>query len=427
MKIMFVAHQCYFDPSNGATHSMRDLFVALCRRGWDCHAFSGPTIPAVKHDELVATVVKLAEGRCRSFRRAWDGARSFSLLGFEDEGVHVRTFVPEVPYAYPPSLATSAPFLGLLRAALGRVQPDVVVMFGRDAFGEAVIAEAKRQGCAVVFALCNFNYNRRELFRAVDAVLVPSRSMADHYRTELELDPTLIPPLLNEARVVAAEKMPWFLTYVSPAPVKGIHLARHILSEVTRRRPEIPILLVQGRGELTSVRELASSLGPNANVQIMPTVADARQFYASTRVLMMPSIAEPFGMLATECFANGIPIVASRRDGLIEACREGGILIDIPKRYLESTRELAPADVTPWTEAIFRLWDDREFYAAEVRRGSVAARAFSEETLAPQYAAFFEAVAKKSPRPKVVEGGGPLPPAVEELARIFDQVGSPVG
>ena len=43
-------------------------------------------------------------------------------------------------------------------------------------------------------------------------------------------------------------------------------------------------------------------------------------------------------MLAPECFVNGIPIVASRRTGLIESCREAGILIDLPARYTENIR-----------------------------------------------------------------------------------------
>ena len=42
MKLMFVAYQCYFDPANGATHSIRDLFGALAHKGWDCHVFCGP-------------------------------------------------------------------------------------------------------------------------------------------------------------------------------------------------------------------------------------------------------------------------------------------------------------------------------------------------------------------------------------------------
>jgi hypothetical protein len=97
------------------------------------------------------------------------------------------------------------------------------------------------------------------------------------------------------------------------------------------------------------------------NVRIVPSTPDMRRIYRETRVLLMPSSHEPYGRVAVEAAASGIPTIAHPCEGLREAVGPGGIFVD---------RD----DIDGWVAAIRRL-DDSEEYA----RRSALARQWAEE------------------------------------------------
>lgn len=81
------------------------------------------------------------------------------------------------------------------------------------------------------------------------------------------------------------------------------------------------------------------------------------EVYAKTRVLVVPSQwAETFGRVVLEAMWNGIPVVASHRGGLPEACGGAGLLVDDYE------------DPAAWVTALERL-DDPEVYDAFAQRG----------------------------------------------------------
>ncbi len=198
------------------------------------------------------------------------------------------------------------------------------------------------------------------------------------------------------------------MTFVNPEPRKGVHIFARIAEVLSRRRPDIPLLIVEGAGKASFLPQLGVNLSGIRNLRIMPNTPDSRQFYAVTKLLLMPSLMENAGFVAMEAMTNGIPVLASNRGGLPETIgnsphpnplpagegtfhpnlpeREGtfhsraltpdegtcgGFLFDIPARYTPETREVPTAEeVEPWVEAIIRLWDD----PAEYERLSRAAR-----------------------------------------------------
>ena len=48
----------------------------------------------------------------------------------------------------------------------------------------------------------------------------------------------------------------------------------------------------------------------------MPNTPDPREFYAVTKLLLMPSLWRTPGLVAMEAMLNGIPVLASNRGGL---------------------------------------------------------------------------------------------------------------
>ena len=78
-------------------------------------------------------------------------------------------------------------------------------------------------------------------------MLFPSEySRRDHLR-RIGLDGTVIPDPMRLDRVIAEIPEPRYVTFVNPQPEKGAAVFARIALELGRRRPEIPLLVVEGR------------------------------------------------------------------------------------------------------------------------------------------------------------------------------------
>lgn len=82
------------------------------------------------------------------------------------------------------------------------------------------------------------------------------------------------------------------------------------------------------------------------NVEVIEPVEDMREVYSRTRILLVPSLTESYGRCAIEASCSGIPTIATRTPGLVEALGEAGVY---PPMRLEA-----------WEEAIRSMdWVDR--------------------------------------------------------------------
>ena len=153
------------------------------------------------------------------------------------------------------------------------------------------------------------------------------------------------------------------MTFVNPEPRKGVHVFARIAHVLSRRRPDIPLLLVEGAARANCLAQLGVNLRTLTNVTIILNTPDPRKFYAATRLILMPSLMEPAGLVAMEAMSNGIPVLASNRGGLPETIGDAAPMIDIPPRYMPEILDLPTAqEVEPWVELIIRLWDDAAEY-----------------------------------------------------------------
>lgn len=64
------------------------------------------------------------------------------------------------------------------------------------------------------------------------------------------------------------------------------------------------------------------------NVTIMEHGPDMKRVWSQTRVLLMPSIYESYGLVAVEAGLNGIPTIAHPTPGLLENLGPGGLFAD---------------------------------------------------------------------------------------------------
>ena len=146
-----------------------------------------------------------------------------------------------------------------------------------------------------------------------------------------------------------------------------------------------------GLGSANWPQETGIDLTELPNLTMRRSVPDPREFYAVTRLLLMPSLwNESFGLVAAEAMINGIPVLASSRGALPETIGDAGFLFDIPAKYTPETHDLPTAEeVEPWVETIIRLWDDATEYERWSRAARERAQQWHPERLAPVYREFF--------------------------------------
>jgi glycosyltransferase involved in cell wall biosynthesis len=392
-RLLFCSYHSYVDPSSGAAIATRDLLEMMVRRGWPCGVLCGPQLDfesGMSFERLL-----LGYGLRAQVHRVEAGAEPFSLFHFLQNGVPVSGFQGGgAGGPAHPTQGEGAIFLALLDQVLKRFRPDLLLTYGGNWLAEAIIARAKEHGIPVVFGLHNFAYQGIQLFRPTDAVLVPSRFAQQHYARQLGLSCTALPCVLNPARVLCKDVRPRFVTFVNPQPDKGVFWFARLAHELGRWRPDIPLLVVEGRGTAGWLDRVGLELGGPGNLHVMANTPDPRDFYRVSRALLMPSLwDESFGLVAAESLANGIPVLASRRGALPETLDGAGFLFDVPARYTpRSSLVPTPEEVAPWARTIIRLSDDTAWYEEQRHLCRAAAQRWFPDKVAPQYEQFFRSI-----------------------------------
>jgi glycosyltransferase involved in cell wall biosynthesis len=405
-RLLFCSYHCYFDPSSGAALATRDLFELLASRGWPCEVFCGPQ----QDFEAQPPLPQLLNAHGLSFaeRSCPVGKAPFALFQFRQGGVPVTVFGPVAQNGAQLPARPGAPtreqgyaFLALFERMLEQRRPDVILTYGGQWLAQEMMACAKRHGVRVVFALHNLAYDGAKLFQPVDRVLVPSRFAQAHYRRTLGLECTPIPGPWNWRQLRCEHVEAKYATLVNPQPDKGVFLFARLATELGRLRPDIPLLVVEGRGKANWLNRTGHDLRGLHNLFVMENTPDPRDFYKVSRIVLMPSLCrESFPRVAVESLLNGIPVLGTTRGGLPEPLEHAGFVFNVPARYTPESRIVPTAEeARPWVETIIRLWDGAAFYEKERQRCLAAAQAWRPERLAPRFEEFFTQVVHSSGRP----------------------------
>ena len=127
-------------------------------------------------------------------------------------------------------------------------------------------------------------------------------------------------------------------------PQKNFALFLDIAAQLAPRFPDLHFLLAGDGPEEQMLREKASALGIASRVTFSGYVADTRLVYLAADVLLMPSRYEGLPMTLLEAMAMGLPVVASKLDGIAEVIGDGaeGFLVpsDDAALFVERTAAL---------------------------------------------------------------------------------------
>jgi len=413
LRVIFASYHASFDPSNGAARTMRDVLHVLAQDGVGTASLSGPCVDTLAESPRVVVRGMLAAQGSQSLERELPGGAS--LVAVRDRRTPSFCYLPSAPNGPEPAPAQAEQFLDLLRQMLSAHKPHVVLTYGGGQITRSILRACKEAGARTVVRIMNLRYGRRDLFDAVDGVLVPAPWVVAHYARTLKLDTHCIPCPLDWDRTVVPHQGAQFLTYVAPCQDKGLPWAARVLSEVEKARPDIPVLVVEGRGDLDA---FARALPPGAgrSFQCSKTVADPRSFLRQTRVLFMPSYVEPSGRLAQEAIINGTPVVASDRGGLPWTVGDAGTCLPIDVEFSGMNDALPSVRmVRPWVEAIARAWDEGPGREALLQHGRLRRVEWEPAQLAARYRAYLEDLAGRS-----VANGSATGPLSDLYASLHD-------
>ena len=248
-------------------------------------------------------------------------------------------------------------FYGRIRPTHARYveerQPDVLL--AQFEMSLPTIRFAVDAGLPVVIA-CHGPYGYTEvaeagLAHAVDLFVFNSTFLLN--LANRNVHHVVVSPPVDRARVKAPAGLDLrFITLVSLFMNKG----PHVLYALARQMPDRAFLGVKGAYGEQQIEDIP-------NVAIRENTPDMRRVYGESRIVLMPSAEESFGMVAVEAQSNGIPVIASDLPSLRESLGDGAIFVG---------RE----DIAGWADAI-RSLDDPGLYADMARRAKANADRFN--------------------------------------------------
>jgi len=176
--------------------------------------------------------------------------------------------------------------------------------------------------------------------------------------------------------------------------LEGVKGVRFLIPAYARALAVLPdsALLIRGDGVLRGELEAAASrLGIGEHVKFLPSLAREKvpTLYAASDVFVLPSLKEPFGLVALEAMSMGVPTVASRVGGLPDFVipDSTGILVE-------------PGDIASLADALIRMGKDEQFRVQMGRNSRrLVESEFSYRIVAKKTMAMFQAVLGAASKP----------------------------
>jgi len=235
-------------------------------------------------------------------------------------------------------------------------------------------------------------------FGCSEAVLRFYRERMWYPRSKLHLvynavDPrrfTLLPRKLEVRRSLGLQEESLIVTTVaSLTPQKGHEYLLKAVPKITASCPEVQFLFV-GDGELRDqLKAQARELGIDSRVTFLGKRTDVPEILRASDLFVLPSLWEGLPIVLIEAGLAGLPVVASRVDGVVEVVEEGRSGLLVP-----------PKDVEALAEGCLQLLlGNPDLRARMGREGQrIALERFSNETAAKRVAELYKDLLKAKGR-----------------------------
>ena len=405
VKFLLVNNHCISDATAGVTQSLRTIMSWLADAGHACHILT-----TARFESPVTFTIDEHLRECGISRAEIDAARR-AAKGAGRSGPCapvVRYTIGRVPVTLlltrhndesRPHRREGEQFQTLVEQLLSDFAPDQVIACNGHPMIFAALARARESGITTAYAVRGFGYYERRYFEHVDHAFTCSEFLTRLYEDKVGLISTPLEPPIDWATVVAPTESRAFLTFVHPAPHKGLFLFARLAAMLGARRPDIPVMVVQSgqsAGSLNAIPGIDFTKYPQ--IMAAPAVPTPADYFALTRILLVPSVwDEPFGRVAAEAMVNGIPPVVSNRGSLPhvvggdDSTGGGGRVLPIPDwMTVKTTRLPSEQEVQPWYDAVCSLWDNPALYRSIATRArQIAQERYGEAVSRSRHVDYF--------------------------------------
>lgn len=241
---------------------------------------------------------------------------------------------------------------------LDGVEYDVVISQFQNA--PWAIDSAKRRRKPFVFVVHNDMWATSRIIRMLtprDLALYNTNWIKAVNRTQAQ-QLVVHPPI--DRKAFKTKTTGEYVTLVNLTVPKGVD----IFFELARRMPDVKFLGV--KGGYWKADQRSTDL---PNVTIIDNTPDMkRDVYAKSKVILMPSTYETFGMVAAEAIASGIPVLAAPTAGLKENLGDAGVY---------ARRGSNEAD--KWEAALRQLLTDPAHYKAVSKKALARSKVFDTQ------------------------------------------------
>jgi glycosyltransferase involved in cell wall biosynthesis len=174
------------------------------------------------------------------------------------------------------------------------------------------------------------------------------------------------------------------LTVAGEAPNKNLQRALAAFAACRRRMPQSHLRMkVAGvKHEFHAVfQQQAETLGVAGAIEFLKYLSDGdmRRLYREADVLLMPSLAEGFGIPVAEAMASGLPVAASQTSSLPEVGGDAALYFD-------------PNAIEPMAAVLHRILSDRALRKQMSDRGRIQARRFHPGEIRGKIQCFWEEI-----------------------------------
>jgi glycogen(starch) synthase len=238
--------------------------------------------------------------------------------------------------------------------------------------------------------------------RTADCVIAVSESIKQELSVTYKVPPQLIHRIYNGVNTsrfhpaqhyapikqeleLNSQKIILFVGRLSP--IKGPHLLIQAIPRIIKKFPDVIFLFI-GEGPLSScLHQMVRDLNIAQFVKFLGFISNSEmpKYFALADLCVMPSLYEPFGLVALESLASGTPLLASNRGGLGEL-----------HQILEAFPLLNPITPLSISEKIIALLRNNEALKSLGKKGrELVCEHFSWRTCAEKTNELLEKISRK--------------------------------
>jgi len=171
-----------------------------------------------------------------------------------------------------------------------------------------------------------------------------------------------------------------YITFVNPQPIKGAD----IMVQLAKELPNEKFLIVKGGYYPEEQKPFLDEFEKLPNCHIIENTDDIiNNIYLKSKIVMMPSIYDTYGMVASEASVFGIPVIVNgNSEGLVENCgkvclKGYGKDIDSYKKVIEALS--IPENYHIWSHYYMDVAKDR-YYEIENQFHTFLSREFKRSS-----------------------------------------------